>query len=201
MVIDFSWSKECVISEIPIIPRIPGNPDVNQPVQEMPTIQTTAGTFQINNVPAVTLSINNNIKILENIKQGFKKIIYWNKYRSEITAQIKKNDLDYLIDPAFRNINRLFVLSFKNGNSNLTRDFFDKYHMPLVEIKDFNALTDSKLFFDQRVKNKQEAYKKLIEMSRGDGYTTGNLLDFSYHQNYYKLIGTDLSRQANMNIP
>ena len=201
MVIDFSWSKECVISEIPIIPRIPGNPDVNQPVQEMPTIQTTAGTFQINNVPAVTLSINNNIKILENIKQGFKKIIYWNKYRSEITAQIKKNDLDYLIDPAFRNINRLFVLSFKNGNSNLTRDFFDKYHMPLVEIKDFNALTDSKLFFDQPVKNKQEAYKKLIEMSRSDGYTTGNLLDFSYHQNYYKLIGTDLSRQANMNIP
>ena len=73
--------------------------------------------------------------------------------------------------------------------------------MPLVEIKDFNALTDSKLFFDQRVKNKQEAYKKLIEMSRSDGYTTGNLLDFSYHQNYYKLIGTDLSRQANMNIP
>ena len=90
MVIDFSWSKECVISEIPIIPRIPGNPDANQPVQEMPTIQTTAGIFQINNVPAVTLSINNNIKILENIKQGFKKIIYWNKYRSEITAQIKK---------------------------------------------------------------------------------------------------------------
>ena len=90
MVIDFSWSKECVISEIPIIPRIPGNRDANQPVQEMPTIQTTAGTFQINNVPAVTLSINNNIKILENIKQGFKKIIYWNKYRSEITAQIKK---------------------------------------------------------------------------------------------------------------
>ena len=110
MVIDFSWSKECVISEIPIIPRIPGNPDVNQPVQEMPTIQTTAGTFQINNVPAVTLSINNNIKILENIKQGFKKIIYWNKYRSEITAQIKKNDLDYLIDPAFRNINRLLKM-------------------------------------------------------------------------------------------
>ena len=73
--------------------------------------------------------------------------------------------------------------------------------MPLVEIKDFNALTDSKLFFDQRVKNKQEAYKKLIEMSRSDGYTTENLLDFSYHQNYYKLIGTDLSRQANMNIP
>ena len=38
-------------------------------------------------------------------------------------------------------------------------------------------------------------------MSKNDFYTTGNLLDFSYHQNYYKLIGTNLSRQANTNIP
>ena len=40
--------------------------------------------------------------------------------------------------------------------------------MPLVEIKDFNALIDNKPFFDQPVKNKQEAYEKLIEMSRND---------------------------------
>ena len=71
--------------------------------------------------------------------------------------------------------------------------------MSLVEIKDFNALIDSKLFFDQPVKNKQESYEKLIEMSRSDDYTIGNLLDFSYHQNYYKLI--DLSRQTNTNMP
>ena len=38
-------------------------------------------------------------------------------------------------------------------------------------------------------------------MSRNDDYTTGNLLDFSYHQNYYKLIRIDLSRQTNTNIP
>ena len=37
-------------------------------------------------------------------------------------------------------------------------------------------------------------------MSRNDDYTTGNLKDFSYHQNYYKLIGIDLSRQTNTNI-
>ena len=51
------------------------------------------------------------------------------------------------------------------------------------------------------MKNKQEEYKKLIEMSRNDDYTAGNLLDFSYHWNYYKLIGRDLSRQTNLNIP
>ena len=55
--------------------------------------------------------------------------------------------------------------------------------MPLVEIKDFHALIDNKPFFDQPVKNKQETYKKLIEMSRNDDYTTGNLLDYSCHEN------------------
>ena len=50
--------------------------------------------------------------------------------------------------------------------------------MSLVAIKDFNALVDNKPFFDQPVKNKQEAYEKLIEISRNDDYTTGNLLDY-----------------------
>ena len=89
-----------------------------------------------------------------------------NKYRSEITAQPKNNNLDYLVDPTFRNIYRLFVLSFKNGNNDPTRNYFDKYYMPLVKIKDFNALIDNEPFFDQLVKNQQEAYEELIEMSR-----------------------------------
>ena len=73
--------------------------------------------------------------------------------------------------------------------------------MPLVEIKDFNALIDNEPFFDHPRKSKQEANEKLIGMSRNDDYTKGNLLDFSYHQNYYKLIGIDLSRQTNTSIP
>ena len=75
------------------------------------TIQTTGAKFQINNakpyVPIVTLSINDNIKFSENIKQRFKRTISWNKYRSEITTQTKTNNLDYLIDQTFRSINRL----------------------------------------------------------------------------------------------
>ena len=38
-------------------------------------------------------------------------------------------------------------------------------------------------------------------MSRNNGYTTGNLLNYLYHQNYYKLTRIDLSRQTNMSIP
>ena len=95
----------------------------------------------------------------------------------------------------------MFVLSSKNGNNDPTRNSFDKYYMSLVEIKDFNVLIDDKPFYDQPLKNKREAYEKLIEMSRNDDYTTGNLLDFWCHQNYYKRIGTDLSRQKNTSIP
>ena len=115
---------------------------------------TTGETFQINNaklyVPVVTLSINDNIKFLENIKQGFKRTISWNKYRSEITTQSRNNNIDYLIDPTFRNINRLFVLSFKNGDDDPTRNSCDIYYMTLVEIEDFNALIDNKTLFRQQ---------------------------------------------------
>ena len=73
--------------------------------------------------------------------------------------------------------------------------------MPLVEITDFNALIDNKPFFNPPVKDKQEAYEKLIEISKNDDYTTGNVLDYLYHQNYYKLIVMDLLRQKNTSIP
>ena len=75
----------------------------------------------------------------------------------------------------------MFVLSFKNGNDDPTRDSFDKYYISLVEVKDFYALIDNKPFFDRYVKNKQEAYENLIEMPRNDDYTRGNLLEYFYH--------------------
>ena len=60
--------------------------------------------------------------------------------------------------------------------------------MPLVEIKDFNAFIDNKPFFNQSIKNKQEPYKKRNEMSRNNGYTTGNVLDYLYNQNIINLL-------------
>ena len=59
------------------------------------------------------MSINDNIKFLEDLKIGFKRTTSWNKHRSEITIKPKNNSLDYLIDPTYMNINRLFALSLK----------------------------------------------------------------------------------------
>ena len=116
-------------------------------------------------VPVVTLSKENDIKLLEQLKLGFKRTIKWNKYRSQITIQPQNNNLNYLIDLTFTNVNRLFVLSFQriNGENNTTkdyRDFFSHYYVPNVWIKDFNVLIDGKSFFDLPVKNEEEAYEK-----------------------------------------
>ena len=78
-------------------------------------------------VPVVTLPINDNIKFLEKIKQIFKRTISWKKYRSETTTQTKNNNLDYLINLTFRNIYRVLVLSFKNGNDDTNINSFSEY--------------------------------------------------------------------------
>ena len=70
-------------------------------------------------------------------------------------------------------------------------------YKPNIEMKDINVLIDSKPFFDQPVKNDQEAYEKLVEMSINNDYTTGNLLNYLYHQKCYKLIDIYVQIKAN----
>ena len=110
-------------------------------------------------VPVVTLSTESDKKLLEQLKIGFKRTIKWNKYRSEMTNQTKSNNLNYLIDPTFTKVNRLFVLSFENEND---RTSFSKYYVPNVQVKGFNVLIDGKSFFDIPIKNGRETYKQII---------------------------------------
>ena len=123
-------------------------------------------TFKIKDtklyVPVVTLSKENDTKLLEKLKTGFKRTIKWNKY---MTIQPQNDNLNYLIDPTFINVNRLFVLSFARNAGGDNRDFFSYYYVPNVEIKDFNVLINGKHFFDLSVKN-EEAYEKIIDMSK-----------------------------------
>ena len=111
-----------------------------------------------------------------------------------MTNQTKTNHLNYLIDPTFTKVNRLFVLSFENEED---RTSFSKYYAPKVETKDFNVLIDGKNFFDVPVKDK-EANEKIIEISKNSDYTTGNLLDYEYFSKHYKLIAIDLSKQIEL---
>ena len=122
-------------------------------------------------VPVVTLSAENDNKPLEQVTAT------WNKYRSEMSNQAANSNLNYLIDPTFTKVNRLFVLDFENEND---RASFSEYYVSKVDIKDFNVIIDGKPFFEIPVKNKEEAYEAIIEMSKNNDYTTGNLLDYEY---------------------
>ena len=123
------------------------------------------------------------------------------EYRSQMTIQPKNNNLNYLIDPTFMNVNRLFVLSFPRYNNTDNRDSFSNYYVPKVRINHFNDLIDGKSFFDLPVKNEEEAYEKIMDMSNNNDYTTGNLLDFAYYKENYRLIAIDLSKQTKLKDP
>ena len=95
-------------------------------------------------VRVVTLSEENNIKLLEQLKSGFKRTIKWNKYRSQMTIQLQNSNLNYLIDTTFMNANRLFALYFPRKNNTDSRYSFWNYYVPKVKINDFNVLIDGK---------------------------------------------------------
>ena len=113
-----------------------------------------------------------------------------------MSNQAKNSNLNYLIDPTFSNVNRLFVLSFENEED---RKSYYKYYVPNVEIKDYNVLIDGNAFFELPVKNVEETYEKIVQITDHNGYyTRGNLLDFNYFKKHYKLIAIDLSKQIKL---
>ena len=197
-----TWSKNCALADMTV--RAAGNNNDSPAV-----VAPSDATFKITDtqlyVPVVTLSKENDIKLLEKLKSGFKKTIKWNKYRSQMTFQNNNNNLNYLIDPTFTNINRSFVLSYERiEEDNVEKDYrdsFSHYYVPKVQMKDFNVfLIDGKPFSDLPITNEEEAYEKIIDMSNNN-YTTGNLLDFSYYKENYKLNQIDLSKQTKIKYP
>ena len=94
-------------------------------------------------VSVVTLSTQDNAKLLQQLKSGFKRTINWNKYESNIKTYAQNRYLNYLINPSFQGVNRLFVLSFENEND---RTSHSTYYLPKVEIKDYNVMIDGKTF-------------------------------------------------------
>ena len=164
-----SWYKECVI----VGRAFRGPPGAAASRINSPT----SAKFEITDyklyVPVVTLSAENDNKLLEQLKSGFRVTINWNKYMSQISNQNKNNSFNYLIDPTFSNVNILFVLSFENEDD---RTSYYKYYVPSAEIKDYNVLIDGNAFFELPIKNIEETYEKIIQITDHSGYfARGNL--------------------------
>ena len=86
------------------------------------------------------------------------------------------------------------MLSFENEDQ---RKLHSAYHLPKVEIKDYNVMIDGKDFFDQPINSVTKTYENIRKIATGqrDDYTTGSLLDYPYFKNHYKMIALDLSKQ------
>ena len=170
-----TWSKDCVITNS---------------TGEGKLAMTEAKLY----VPVVTLLTKDNEKLLQQLKFGFKKTISWNKYESSLKTFAQNRYLNYLINPSFQRVNRLFVLSFENENDRISHS---TYYLPKVEIKDYNVMIDGRNFFDQPINSISKTYENIrkIATGKGDDYTTGCLLDYSYFKENYKMIAIDLGRQ------
>ena len=100
-------------------------------------------------VQVVTLSTQDNAKLLPQLKSGFKRTVSWNKYLAKPKLLAQNANLNHLIEPSFQGLNRLFSLTFESDAQRISNK---KYYIPNVEIKDYNVMIDGKNFFDQPVK-------------------------------------------------
>ena len=174
--LELTWSKCCVINN-----------------------STGEGKFEMTEtklyVTVVTLSTQDSVKLLQQLKSGFKRTIKWNKYESSVKTFAKNRYLNYLINPGFQGVSRLFVLSFEDEDA---RTSHSTHYLPKVEIKDYNIIMiDGRNLFDQPINRMTKTYENIrkITTGQGDDYTTGCLLDYSYFNENYKMIAIDLSKQ------
>ena len=132
-------------------------------------------TFEVTNtklyVRVVTLSTQDNSKLPQQLKSGFKRVISWNKYLPKPELLAQSPNLNHLFEPSFQRVYRLFVLTFENDTQRTTAK---GYYLPNIELKQYNIL------FDQPVENDKATYGTIrkIATGQGDDYATGCLLDY-----------------------
>ena len=122
--------------------------------------ENKATTFAITDtklsVSEVTLTTEDNLELLIQLKSGFKRTINWNKYQSKLITQAQSHYLDYLVDSSFQGVNRLCVLSLENEVDWIGHT---GYYLPKVLINDYNVMIYGKNVFDQPINNDIKTYE------------------------------------------
>ena len=160
----------------------------------------TAATFAMTDiklyVPVVTLKTENNAKLSKLLSEGFKRSIYWNKYK----IIFKNYNDEYIrerLDASFQGVNKLFVLPYASGDNITNENSYRKYFLPRLKIKNYNIEIDGRNFYDQSINGSIKQYDEIRKIStgQGDDYATGCLLDFAYFEKNYTLFAADLGKQ------
>ena len=142
-----TWSENCVIIYTDI-------------ANQIPTFTITERNLY---VPVVTLSTQDNAKLLPQLESGFKRTINWNKYLSKPELLAQNLNLNQLVEPSFQGVNRLFVLAFEDDSQRTSNK---RYYLQNVKIKDSNVMIDGKNFFDQPVRNNKITYENIRTITR-----------------------------------
>ena len=128
-------------------------------------------------VPIVTSSAEDNGKLSKLLNEGFKRSIFWNKYKlipNKIVENTANNEEKYirkLLDLNYQGVKRLFVLAYNNtaGNNQVSVDPFRKYFLPRVKIENYNIEIDVRNFYDQPINDLIKQYDKIRKISTGQG--------------------------------
>ena len=177
--LDLNWTEKCVIV--------------------VTNLAVPATAFSITNtklyVSVVALSAQHNAKLLQQLKSSFKRAINWNnKYQTKKLTGKQNQYLDFLINPSFQGINRLFLLSLENE---VQRASYKRYYLPTREVKVHNVMIDGENFFNQPVRNNLIIYDNVwkIATDQENDYATGCFVDYNYFKKYCKMIEIDLIKQ------
>ena len=148
-------------------------------------------------VPVVSLKTEDNAKLSKLLNEGFKRSVYWNKYK----IIFKNYNNEYIrerLDASFQGVNKLFVLPYAHGDNITNENSYRKYFLPRLKIKNYNIEIDGRNFYDQPINDSIKQYDEIRKVStgQGDDYTTSCLLDFAYFEKIYGLIAVDADPKA-----
>ena len=156
----------------------------------------TAVTFEITEtklyVPVVTLKTEDNVKLSKLLNEGFKRLVYQNKYKIILEGY----DNEYIrerLDASIQGVSKLFVLAYARGDNVTNENSYGRYFLPRLKIKTYNFEIDGRNFYDQPINDLIKHYDEVRKIStgQGDDCTTGCLLDFGYFE---KKLQIDCSR-------
>ena len=117
---------------------------------QIPTFTIPTFTETKAYVPVVTSSIQDNAKLLPQLKSDFKRTLNWNKYLAKPELLRRNPNLNHLVEPSFQAANRRFALAFEKDAQRKSSKI---YYLPNVKIKDYNGMIDGETFFDRPMKN------------------------------------------------
>ena len=151
-----------------------------------------------NYVSVVKLSARDHQQLSKRLSEGFKRSVYWNKYKTKRERKKTRNECKCFHKSNLENIglNRLFVLVYSNQGDNAKRFKTWRYYLPKRIIDNYNIINEKKNN-DQPIDSYIKQYKEIRKLRTGQGedYTIGCLLDYDYIKNYYRLRAVNLTRQ------